>query len=115
MVDAPAELPILVAVERVGDVGVVRLSGELDLAGIPLVRAAFGAFDGDVSRIVVDLADLEFIDSTGLTLTLQEQQRAHDSGRDFIVASVPHSVRRVFEIAGVAEHVRFAPDVRAAL
>ena len=64
---------------------------------------------------MLDLANLEFIDSVGLTLTLQQQRRARAAGREFVVAGVKPPVFRVFEIAGIAEHVHFAPDVRAAL
>ena len=54
-----------------------------------------------VSKVVVDVADLEFLDSIGLhdILLLDAAARAH--GAEVTVTSTRPSVRRVFEIAGL--------------
>jgi anti-sigma B factor antagonist len=114
-VHVSSTLPLKVSVQRVGDVSVVRLSGELDLAGATVVRAAFRRIDAATRRVVLDLSRLEFIDSVGLTLTLREQRRAIEAGRDFVVSGAGPEIVRVFRLAGIDEEVRFAPDVRAAI
>ena len=59
--------------EREG--GVQRLTpiGELDLATVPMLESAFDAVfrDEDAEKIVVDLTELSFMDSTGIQLLLR--------------------------------------------
>jgi anti-anti-sigma factor len=81
----------------------VRLAGDLDLSTVPAVRARVAALRGDGStRIVLDLAELDFIDSTGLRLILElHGEAAQDS---FTLALVPggDAVQRVFAVTGTA-------------
>ncbi|HEX2128981.1 MAG TPA: STAS domain-containing protein [Solirubrobacterales bacterium] len=68
--------------ERAGDAYVVRLVGELDLAGADLTdQALIAAEDSDAGRILVDIDELEFIDSHGLRTLLRAQRRDEESGR----------------------------------
>ena len=55
--------------------GIVHLSGELDMATAPQLRAALQRLlDAGASRVVVDVADLSFCDSTGLTVFVWAHQ-----------------------------------------
>ena len=68
--------------EREGDTYVVRLAGELDLAGCDLTEQALvTAEQSDAASILVDIDGLEFIDSQGLRILLRAQRRDEDSGR----------------------------------
>ena len=86
----------------------VRLAGDLDLSTVPALRARVEALRGDGSaRIVLDLAELEFIDSTGLRLILALHGEAAQDG--FTLALVPggDAVQRVFDITGTAHVLPF--------
>lgn len=65
-------------VARDGGAVVIRLIGELDLYNAEEVRKAFqdAAADGP-ERLVVDLAEVTFIDSTSLGVLIEEIGRAH--------------------------------------
>src|SRR5690242_17184328 len=64
---APLREPPIQAVETVGDAIVVRLAGELDLYNAEDVRGALaGAAAAAPRLIVVDLTQVEFVDSTAL-------------------------------------------------
>src|SRR3954447_22168416 len=52
-------------------------------------------------RVVLDLAALEFIDSTGLRVIARGAEAAHRDGWELRVRPGPPAVQRVFEIAGV--------------
>jgi anti-sigma B factor antagonist len=83
-------------------VRVIALRGELDLASAPKLErelnAALAAADG---AIVIDLCDLEFMDSTGLRTLIAGQLSASDQRLPFAVARSPESfIARVFEVAG---------------
>ena len=82
----------------------LALSGELDLLTSPtLQRAVDAAVASDVELIVVDLRELEFMDSTGLHVIFQAQHRMHDTGRRFALIRGPEVVQRLFDLTGVAD------------
>jgi anti-sigma B factor antagonist len=98
---------------RNGDV-VVRLVGEIDLYNAPEVGAALEEVAGsDPARIVVDLGEVEFVDSTALG-TLIEARKRLVNGR-FVLAAPGRDVRRALEIAGLLEHFDVHDSVDAAL
>lgn len=86
-----------------GDAAVVlRLHGELDMATSALLDEAFAAaFDGGTQAMVVDLADLSFLDSTGIAALLSAWRRAQDEGRSFLVRSPRRPVLRALRLTGV--------------
>lgn len=99
---APGALDFAAESSREAGVCLIAVRGELDLASAPKLEreldAALAAADGP---IVVDLAELEFIDSTGLCTLIAGQRRASDQLRLFAVARGAGSfVARVFEVAG---------------
>lgn len=83
-------------------VRLIALRGELDLASAPKLerelRAALKTADGP---IVVDLSELQFMDSTGLRTLIAGQRGASDQQRPFAIARRADSfIARVFEVAG---------------
>lgn len=81
---------------------VVVLSGELDCAYEAEVnRLLAGLNDG--APITVDVADLTFLDSSGLRCLLLAAQDAAARGSRLVVTNATGLVRRVIEIAGL-EH-----------
>lgn len=98
---APEQLTIDVREE--GDDVVVAVHGEVDLLTAPSLEAALAQADGRVaSRVVLDLADLRFIDSTGIHVLVAAHNQATSSGRRLVLANVPARARRVLDLTGVA-------------
>jgi anti-sigma B factor antagonist len=92
---------------------VLELHGELDLSAAPLLAEEIErAEKGDRGALVLDLGELEFIDSAGLRVILAAQERALGGGREFAVTNGTLQVQRLFEIAGVRGHLQTigAPD-----
>lgn len=82
----------------------LALSGELDLLSSPVLQRAVDAAAGsDVELIIVDLRQLEFMDSTGLHVIVQAQHRMHENGRRFVLIRGPEVVQRLFDLTGVAD------------
>jgi anti-anti-sigma factor len=80
------------------------LVGELDLATAPLLDEALNlAYDHDPAMLVLDLAALTFIDSTGINrlVAALKHQRAH--GGELILRSPQASTLRVLEIVGLTQ------------
>jgi anti-anti-sigma factor len=92
---------------RDGDQAVlIGVSGELDLASSPGLeqelesRAASGA-----QLVIVDLRQLEFMDSTGLSVLVRGHQRATERGQRFAVVKGPQQVQRLLSLTGVADRL----------
>jgi anti-sigma B factor antagonist len=65
------------------DVYLIRLSGALDVAACEeVINAIRTAESSEAPRTVIDVDDLEFIDSTGLRLLLAANRRAELTCRD---------------------------------
>ncbi len=84
----------------VDDVHVVSLHGQLDLANADRVRDAIIGAAG--STVVVDLSDLQFLDSSGIAALLSARSRITDTGHGFEVRGAQGIVRRVLEVTGLA-------------
>jgi anti-sigma B factor antagonist len=97
-----------IASARDGDTHVVALAGELDLVSVPEVEKELRRVEAsDADAIVVDLSGLEFIDSTGIRLLIQTEQRSRwDAGR-LAVKRPPQRVFRVLTLAGVDQLLPF--------
>jgi anti-sigma B factor antagonist len=90
-------------VTRAGETTTLALAGELDLAGVDAARERLAeAMKDRPARVVVDLSELTFIDSTGISFLVSAVKR-DDGGRLSFVACKAPAVRRVFAITGVAE------------
>jgi len=84
-----------------GGVRTVRPSGELDIGTAPKLERALLEDREPGDRIVLDLADLEFIDSTGLRVIVQAAAAAQQGRWELRLRHGRPAVRRVFEISGV--------------
>jgi anti-sigma B factor antagonist len=67
-------------VQREGDDAVVHLAGELDISTSPDLQDVLADLTDRPRRVVVDLSDLEFIDSTGLAALLGAHKALDEQG-----------------------------------
>jgi anti-sigma B factor antagonist len=84
---------------------VVRVHGEIDIATADRFRATIAESLQRDSRLVIDLAETSFMDSTGLSVLIRAY---HDTGRvkeAVQLRAVPAAVRRTLEISGISELV----------
>jgi anti-sigma B factor antagonist len=97
-------------VEAADGVHTLRPTGELDIGTAHRLERALleGREPGD--RVVLDLADLEFIDSTGLRVIVHAVNAAERGRWELRLRHGPRAVRRVFEISGVLNALPFEDD-----
>jgi anti-sigma B factor antagonist len=104
-----------VVCQRRGNAVVVVVHGELDLSTVELLRRVLRSQEAKAARVVLDLRELEFIDSSGLSLVVSEQQRAREDGFSFAVAvGGAHAVKRLFELTGLQGALTLVDDPDAA-
>jgi anti-sigma B factor antagonist len=82
---------------------VVALRGELDLADAAVVAAELTAIAAREPGIIVDLAGLEFIDSSGVAALARGRRRARQAGGELILAAPQRNVMRVLTVIRLAE------------
>jgi len=86
------------------EVHAFELRGELDQASAPELREPLSdAIDSGARRVLIDLSDCGFIDSTGLSVLVRAQQQlANDGdGRQLAICCPDSDVRRLLEITGL--------------
>jgi anti-sigma B factor antagonist len=90
---------------RDGDDLSLRLSGELDLGSVDRFKAALRlAETSDARVIVIDLTDLQFMDSTGLAVLLKAHTRSRANGQRLRFAPSKHdTIRQLVAITGTSE------------
>lgn len=80
----------------------LRLTGEVDAATAPLLEAQIReAVRAGYAQVILDFGDLQFIDSSGLSVLVSNHKRLRDAGGDLVVDSPPPAALRLFEIAGL--------------
>jgi|HubBroStandDraft_4_1064222.scaffolds.fasta_scaffold00043_4 anti-sigma B factor antagonist len=96
------ELSIDVKSEDGGSRLVFNLRGSLDLATAPTVRAALSeATEKGNHDLIVDLSQLEFLDSTGLGVLIGAHRRAAERGGSFRLIVNEGSILRLLNITGL--------------
>jgi anti-sigma B factor antagonist len=89
----------------------LRLTGELDMAGIDrferlLIADAFP----EAGTFVVDMRGLTFIDSSGLRALIIADKRVRAEGGRFVVVRGSEQVNEVLEMTGVAKQIELLDE-----
>jgi anti-sigma B factor antagonist len=109
-------VPPVKGVERhSGGAVVVHLEGELDLYNAPEVRTALLELASEQpERLVVDLAEVAFVDSTALGVLI-EARTTLANRQAFLLASPGPETHRALKISGLDQHLSVHDSVEAAL
>jgi anti-anti-sigma factor len=103
-------------VERVTDgvpegMALLALAGELDLASADVVRSAIDEARGSgARRVVLDLTDVEFVDSSMLKELLRANAELPESGSALVLAAPQAPVQRLLELTRTSELFTVAAD-----
>ena len=102
---SPTELPhaFTLVEEALQPSGLALIgSGELDLATVSVLRVRLdAAIDAGLSRLVIDLSDVRFLDSVALAVIVTAKRRLADEGRLVVVVDRSSYVMLVFECSGL--------------
>ena len=100
--------PLIVDVRREDGVVVVAPRGEIDLATAPRVRDALRAAGS--AEVVLDLTDVDFLDTSGLYVVLEHQRAADQRGLRFAIVPGSREIRRLFEMTGLLHRLTFVRE-----
>ncbi len=89
--------------------------GEIDVLSAPVLHEALEEIIAEgPATLLVDLANVTFLDSTGLSTLLVAHRHLEERGGRLRLVSVPVKVLQVIEVAGLAERFHVDPDMEAA-
>jgi anti-anti-sigma factor len=88
--------------ELENNIRLIKLIGQLDIIGVGTIETKFSGYcAGENPRVLVDLADVDFLASIGIRLlTLNAKSISSRGGRMVLLQPSPE-VRRVLEITGI--------------
>jgi anti-sigma B factor antagonist len=82
----------------------VRVAGEVDLATAPDLAAALDGALAERRPIVIDLSDVEFIDTSGVRVLLDARRHVTEQGIELTVVAPPGSpARRILDLTDLSE------------
>ncbi|GAB1332330.1 STAS domain-containing protein [Streptomyces sp. NPDC093260] len=114
MTDAERTLTVTPRPHR-ADLVVLHVAGELDHHTAPLLRQAIDEFPFADSGLVLDVSDLLYCDSTGLTVFVTAHHRAEAAGSGLVIAGLRDDLRRVFDITGLDQFFTLRPSTEQAV
>jgi len=91
-------------------------TGAIDLHVAPELRASLRTIidDEKPKRLVIDLAQVPFIDSSGIAVLIGAMQSLELEGGTFILAGAQDGVRMILESAKLDQYFKLFPDVASA-
>ena len=99
-----------------GDVAIVTVSGELDLAlCIKLTPELNAALRSAARAVVIDLEAISLVDSSGIALLLNAFRRLDHAGRQLAIACPMGSPRRALELTALDRQLPMYETRRDAL
>ena len=103
-------------VHVVDDMQVFELTGSLDIATSPTVRAALtSASERGSHRLIVDLTRVDFLDSTGLGALIGGQRRAKEFGGEVRLVAKEGQILRLLRITGLLKVFAVYPNLDEAV
>lgn len=96
------DLEITTSVE--GDASLLVVVGEVDASSADELRSAVVDALAAHQEIVIDLAGVTFMDSSGLSVLTHARNQLDEQGGKLTLRSPSSSVTRLLEITGLAEH-----------
>jgi len=89
----------------------LRLAGELDLSTASELNVVIDRLIGDGERrLLVDLTELTFCDSTGIAAFVRGDNRVAADGGWLRVTGASGRVKRVFQVTGLADVLGYEPS-----
>ncbi|WP_435155184.1 STAS domain-containing protein [Amycolatopsis sacchari] len=99
-----------VKAEHSGDVGRIKLFGEIDHTAVEqLDRAVTDLLGKGVARLVVDFEDLSFFDSACISALVRARALAEEQDSEITLANVNRYARRILDLTGLSSAFTIEP------
>jgi anti-anti-sigma factor len=103
--------PFDVTIQERGEAVHVTLRGELDISSAPRLEEDLRRIEAEgPPLLILDLAKLDFMDSTGLRLLIAADSRAREAGRRLVIGQGNEMVQRVLRLTRLDERLEIVDD-----
>ena len=89
---------------------VILVRGDIDIVSAPVLWERMAEIFPDTKRLVLDLKDTEFIDSTGLSIFVRALRRMRYGGGELILRSLRPKAREILDITGLDKVITVEGD-----
>jgi anti-sigma B factor antagonist len=105
-----------VSAETMAGAVIISPEGDVDLGRSPTLRASLRqAQSGKPSRLIVDLSQVDYMDSSGVATLVEALQNARKGGSKMVLCGMKDRVRSIFEIARLDTVFTIAESREAAM
>ncbi|MBE9607995.1 STAS domain-containing protein [Chitinilyticum piscinae] len=105
-------MAISTTLETLADTSLLRASGRLDGSTSPqLEKNLLPLLAEPGSKVLLDLAELDYVSSAGLRIILMAAKRAKQAGGRFVLCGLQPQVSEVFEMSGFTRILELAASV----
>ena len=108
-------MSLAISTETRDEANVVHVEGELDVYSSPQLKDILEGFGNDCGRVVVDLGEVHFIDSTALGVLVAGHQRVESHGGQFRLVVDDPFLLKIFHITGFDGTLSIYSQVEEAL
>ena len=107
--------PVITETIELDDGVCVVASGDVDLSRSPVLRdELFAIVDRRPGRLVVDLSNVEYMDSSGIATLIEAYKRLDGNQAKMVIFGLQPRVQGIFEIARMDQVFHLAKDLDAA-
>ncbi len=108
--ESGAEALLETEVQRVGPHALVVWAGDIDASTVGQLYEELAALAREgVCHVSLNVAELTFMDSTGLSLLVSEHKRMESMGGELIIFSPSHELRRLLQITALDTYLNIRP------
>lgn len=108
-------MELTLSTREVGDKSVVEAAGEVDVYTAPqLDEELTRIVESGTYALVVDLTNVDFLDSTGLGVLVKTLKRVREHGGSLAIVATADRITKVFRITGLDSVMTLTDSVDAA-
>ncbi|MBK8397619.1 MAG: STAS domain-containing protein [Leptospiraceae bacterium] len=101
---------------EIGDTNLIQMTGNIDLYTTPELKAEFDALNkAGRNKILLDLLNVRFIDSSGLGILVTQALFLQKKNRVLKFINVNSTINHVFALGGFTRSFKRFPDKESAL
>jgi anti-anti-sigma factor len=94
---------------------VIDLQGEIDAAADGALSAAYGVASARPTAVLLDFADVDYINSTGIALIVSVLARARAQRRAVLASGLSDHYREIFDITRLSDFIELFPSLDGAV
>jgi anti-sigma B factor antagonist len=104
-----------VTIDEASEIPVVSVVGEIDAATVPLLTERLDQIPDTTSRVVIDLSETTFIDSSGLSALVACRKRLDEPDTVIHLVVTRPSIANLFAITGLLDTFAIVSTIEEAI